>query len=147
MNAPPSFRDARPEDQDRILFLLRAAGLPTADVSLSRQEFIVATVGEEVIACAGLERFGEAGLFRSFAVEPARRNLGLGAALCQRILARAALRGLRDAWLLTTTAEPFFRRMGFERVERARAPAALAASPEFQALCPASAVCMHRVVA
>jgi len=64
MNAPPSFRDARPEDQDRILSLLRAAGLPTADVSLSRQEFIVATVGGEVIACAGLERFGEAGLFR-----------------------------------------------------------------------------------
>lgn len=146
MNPPISFRSAGPEDVRRILTLLTSAGLPSSDVSLARQEFVVAVRGQEVVACAGLEPVGDAGLFRSFAVYPPLRNAGLGAALCERLLARASMRGVRDAYLLTTTAERFFSRHGFERCDRAAVPAAVAASEEFSALCPATAVCMHRKV-
>ncbi len=126
---------------------MAAAGLPPGDLSLDRQDFVVAVRGRRIVGCAGLEPFGEAGLFRSFAVEPGLRNSGLGAALCGRLLAHASTRGVRDAYLLTTTAERFFLRHGFERFDRAAVPAALAASAEFRSLCPATAVCMHRAVA
>ena len=46
--------------------------------------------------------------------------------------------------LLTTTAEGWFPRLGFVRVDRARVPAAVQLSVEFTAACPASAVVMWR---
>ncbi len=54
--------------------------------------------------------------------------------------------GVQQFYLLTVTAEKFFSRHWFQRIARDRVPAAVAASPEFQGLCPASAVCMTRTV-
>ncbi|HET7600112.1 MAG TPA: hypothetical protein VFK09_07450, partial [Gemmatimonadales bacterium] len=53
----------------------------------------------------------------------------------------------RDAYLLTTTADRWFRRLGFVPVERSALPAALAGSEELKGACPASAVAMHRALA
>jgi len=62
-------------------------------------------------------------------------------------LADAGARGVRDAYLLTTTADRWFRRLGFVPVERSALPAALAGSEELKGACPASAVAMHRALA
>ena len=56
------------------------------------------------------------------------------------VLARE--RGVSAIFLLTTTAEDFFPRFGFERVSRAAVPESVRASVEFQSACPASAVVM-----
>lgn len=139
-------RAAEPADEAGIRSLLASAGLPSSDIALARQDFVLALQGGVLVGCAGLEVYGDAGLLRSYAVVPERRNGGLGAALHARVLALAASRGVRTAYLLTTTAERFFARAGFERIERAEVPAAVAASPEFRTLCPATAVCMRRLL-
>jgi amino-acid N-acetyltransferase len=46
--------------------------------------------------------------------------------------------------LLTTTAERFFPRFGFERVERVDVPASVQASIEFRSACRESAVVMRK---
>jgi amino-acid N-acetyltransferase len=46
--------------------------------------------------------------------------------------------------LLTQTAEALFAQHGYRRAERASAPAALQASPQFASLCPSSAVFMQK---
>jgi amino-acid N-acetyltransferase len=51
--------------------------------------------------------------------------------------------GARELYLLTTTAEGYFPRLGFERIARDELPAALAASEELRGACPASAVTMR----
>jgi amino-acid N-acetyltransferase len=71
------------------------------------------------------------------------RGRGTGLALVADRLALARANGLASVYLLTTTAAPLFRRFGFADAARARAPAVLTASPEFAALCPASATCMR----
>lgn len=55
-------------------------------------------------------------------------------------------RGLRTphAYLLTTTAERYFPKFGFERIERHDVPASVQASTEFRSACPASAVVMRK---
>jgi amino-acid N-acetyltransferase len=56
----------------------------------------------------------------------------------------ARRRGARRCFLLTESAEPFFSRLGFERVGRDDVPSwALARSPE----CPTSAAAMRRELA
>ncbi len=137
------FRLASPSNETALRELIAACGLPSADVSTSKQDYILALSGQELIGCVGLEAYGDAALLRSFAVADHRRGLGLGTALYRRILAHAALRGVKTAYILTTTAERFCAKRGFEKIDRAAVPATVAASAEFKSLCPASAICMR----
>ncbi len=133
---------AVPADLDAIRALLRRLHLPAEDVGLGHQSFLAARSGGELVGCVGLERYGDAALLRSLAVVPRLQATGLGKRLSAEVVAEARRAGVRTLYLLTTTAAPFFERAGFRRVERASAPPAVAASPEFKALCPASAACL-----
>ena len=105
--AAATFRPARPADLPIVIGLLSAAGLPTAGVPVRLNGFIVAETADGLLGVAGLERYGGAGLLRSWSW---RRSLeiGLGAALVERILAESATQGVNDVYLLTTTAESYF---------------------------------------
>jgi N-acetylglutamate synthase-like GNAT family acetyltransferase len=52
--------------------------------------------------------------------------------------------GVAQLVLLTETAEPFFRRLGYTVIERGTAPSVVADSAEFRTLCPVTAVCMTK---
>lgn len=138
------FRPSRPGDEVAIRALLAAASLPVEDLSTGRQEFVLAHSGGALVGCVGLEAYGDVGLLRSFAVAPALRRRGLGARLFEHIVARSLLRGVKTAYVLTTTAERFCLAHGFERVDRSQVPAAIAATEQFRALCPATAACFRR---
>jgi amino-acid N-acetyltransferase len=104
---------------------------------------VVARRDDVVIGVAAVEPHGGSGLLRTVAVAASERGRGTGLALIAERIVAARAAGLEDLYLLTTTAAPLFRRFGFASAERAQVPAALAASPEFAALCPASAACMR----
>ena len=140
-------RPARSEDLAPALALLENAGLPAAGVPEWFEHFVVAENGGRIVGLAGLEVYGTDGLLRSVAVAEDWRGRGLGGALTQEILALAARAGLQAVYLLTETAESFFPRHGFERIERTAVSAAVKASAEFRELCPASSVVMKRAVA
>jgi arsenate reductase len=137
---------AAPEELEPIKALLTALHLPTADLGRPNQTFIVARSGSELVGCIGIEQLGEDALLRSFAVAPRWQGAHVGTALHERALAEAARRGTRAVHLLTTTAEDFFARSGYTRIDRRDVPAAVAASAEFRTCCPSSAVCMTRTL-
>ncbi|HWL40814.1 MAG TPA: arsenic resistance N-acetyltransferase ArsN2 [Gemmatimonadaceae bacterium] len=135
-------------DLPAVWKLLVAAGLPVEGVEENFSDFIVAEDGENRIAgVVGLERYGASALLRSAAVAPSSRGTGLGSRLVKRILERASSHGIRDVYLLTTTAEEYFPRFGFTRTARADVPEPVKASREFQGACPDSAVVMKRALA
>jgi amino-acid N-acetyltransferase len=104
-------------------------------------------VGEHegtVVGAAGMERYGDAGLLRSVAVAPEWRRSGIGRALADHVLDEGRTAGVDDVYLLTTTAEHYFPRLGFACIDRAGVPAAVRGSVEFTSACPASAVVMHK---
>jgi amino-acid N-acetyltransferase len=61
-----------------------------------------------------------------------------------RAIREGESRGLRALYLLTTTAEHYFPRFGFTRVDRSAVPADIRATEEFRSACPASATVMAR---
>jgi protein-tyrosine-phosphatase/N-acetylglutamate synthase-like GNAT family acetyltransferase len=129
---------------ETIEALARACGLPTEVVRDRFPEaYVVARRDGAVVGVAALEAYGRSGLLRTVAVDPAERGRGTGIALIAERLTMARASGLESVYLLTTTAAPLFRRFGFTEADRASAPVALAASPEFAALCPSSASCMR----
>jgi len=139
-------RPAAECDYDRVTSLLGAAGLPLAGVPRDLAGFEVAERGGRLVGAIALERYGEDGLLRSAVVDSDERGGGVGAALVERILNVARDRRLQAVYLLTTTAEHWFPRFGFGRVERTDVPHAVRESLEFREACPASAVVMRRPV-
>jgi amino-acid N-acetyltransferase len=139
-------RAARPPDLAALRALLESAELPEADLTTAHLgAFHVAEDGQgRLVGGVGLELAGDAALLRSLVVAPERRGTGLGHALVEAALGLADERGVAEVWLLTTTADRFFERLGWRRVERASAPAGIRATAEFASICPASSVCMVR---
>lgn len=140
-----ALRNATRDDHAAIRGLLQDSRLPVADLDASAIDFIVAVDADAlagVVGVVGVESFGDVGLLRSLAVRIDQRGLGIGDRLVAAIEARAATQGLRRLVLLTETAAPFFARRGYAAIARDQAPAAVHASAEFRALCPASATCM-----
>jgi amino-acid N-acetyltransferase len=126
--------------------LLVANGMPVDGVPDSLQNFLVALDGQKVIGAIGLEIFDDAALLRSAVVDESARGNGLGAQLVEGALAKARVLRVRDVYLLTTRAEKYFPRFGFDIVPRETAPASMMTSAEFSGACPASAVLMKLTV-
>ncbi|HYH05925.1 MAG TPA: arsenic resistance N-acetyltransferase ArsN2 [Thermoanaerobaculia bacterium] len=133
-------------DLDSIKALLVASELPTAGVDEHWKTFIVARDGEKLVACGGAEAYQFAALIRSVAVTPEYRSHGVGRRIVRQLLDRLASRGLREFYLLTTTAEEYFRKRGFKPIDRDEVHPQLLSSREFQDACPSSAVCMRLVM-
>jgi len=106
------------------------------------QRFLLARSGPELLGCIGLELHGADGLLRSFAVAPAQRRRGLGAALHDRAVKEAAVLGVRRLFLLTTTVRERALRLGFSDLPRELLPPSIRDGAQARSLCPASAACM-----
>jgi arsenate reductase len=134
-------------DMEELAALLSEAGLPTADLaSPGRQFYRFATALGAVVAVGGLEGRGADRLVRSVAVKPAARGKGFGKAVAITLERLAGDDGAKRLHLLTTTASPFFERLGYVAANRATAPAEISASAEFAGLCPAAANYMTKAV-
>lgn len=138
----PKLRPAGPSDLGAVARLLEASALPTAGVAEALDGFVVAELGDRLVGVAGLETHGPDGVLRSVAVDPAARGTGLGGRLTARVVEGAREAGLRRLYLLTTTAEGYFPRHGFRRIDRADVSEAVRGSVEFREACPATAVAM-----
>lgn len=136
-------RVAQRDDLPAVGALLKSFDLTAAGVEEHVHEFLVAEDTGEIVASSGLEVYGSGALLRSVAVHPDYRNRGLAKGLVTQLLDRARRAGVRDVYLLTTTAEAYFRRMGFATVARTDVDDAVRQSAEFgDSLC-AGAVAMR----
>ncbi|HEY0818927.1 MAG TPA: arsenic resistance N-acetyltransferase ArsN2 [Rhizobacter sp.] len=137
-----SLRQAGAADWPAIASLLSAHQLPLDGAQEHLQDYVVAHQGPEIVGVAGAEVRGDVALLRSVAVAPGLQRRGVGGLLVSTVLDEARRRGIRQIFLLTTTAPDFFKRHGFGVRGRSVVPAALQASAEFRGACPASATLM-----
>jgi amino-acid N-acetyltransferase len=148
MSLPISHRiaPAAPADLPAIRDLLAADGLSAEGLDAWLETTLVSRSRGEIIGCAALEIYGDAALLRSVAVDVGWQGRGLGAELVDKAYRLAQGRGMREMFLLTTSAADYFLRHGFARCARDDAPEAMRQSIEFTTLCPASATAMRRPV-
>jgi amino-acid N-acetyltransferase len=147
MESAMHIRPARAEDFEAVTALLRAHQLPLDGIASPLEGFLVADDDGRIAGVVGLERYGDDGLLRSAAVDEGRRGNGVGRRLIERLLADAARDRVTSVYLLTTTAEQYFPRFGFEIVRRETIPEPVRQSVEFAKSCPASATAMMRRLA
>jgi amino-acid N-acetyltransferase len=125
--------------------LLASASLPTSDLSDNdMKDFFYAGPATAPIGIVGLQFYGSDALLRSLVVTSAQRKQGLGQRLVEQAEQHARERGATTVYLLTTTAEAFFRSRGYVDTPRTSAPPAIRSTPEFAGLCPASSAFLSK---
>ena len=135
----PSIVSFDPRDEIALSILLQTCDLSTEDITAEMLEhFLTAHADKHLVGSAGLEAYGEAGLLRSLAVDEPHRGTGLGKRLVEALEEHAKEAGVRELYLLTTTAEDFFAGLGYRRITREEAPASIAGTAQFAELCPTS---------
>ncbi len=141
-----SYRPAIDEDIPEIIHLLAECKLPHSHIASGKQHFVVAEIDSKIIGCGGLEAYNESGLFRSLTVKPLYRNMKIGQHLIDTIFVQAQELGITKLYLLTTTADKLFAKLGWETINRNDVPEEIGNTDEFSSICPSVAICMKHQV-
>ena len=140
------YSGAKDHDLPAIKELLAANSLPTEGVDEHWRTFLIARAGERVIGCGGAETHQFVALIRSIAVAEEHRGAGVGRRIVRQLLDRLASRGIREFYLLTTSAQGYFEKRGFKTIDRDEIHPQLLGSTELQGECPDTATCMRLVM-
>jgi len=124
--------------------LLLEADLTTEDLPESLDHFFGCGERSAPGGVVGLELYGPYALLRSLAVAAASRHRGCGKALVAAAEEHARGKAVESIFLLTETAETFFRRLGYQVADRGAAPGPIRQTREFSELCPDSATFMMK---
>jgi len=124
--------------------LLTRHRLPLDGVDDHVQTMLVARENSQIVGSAALEIYADGALLRSVAVDARQQGRHVGHQLTEAALQLAREHGAHAVFLLTTTAERFFPRFGFEQIAREDVPPSVQASVEFTSACPASAIVMRK---
>jgi len=135
------------QDLEAVQRLLTEHHLPLDGLADHMEAAFVARMNGRVVGSAALELYAGGALLRSVAVTSTLHGEGLGRELTEAAIRLAASRRVPAIYLLTTTAETFFPRFGFELIRRDEVPASVRTSIEFASACPASAIVMRKILA
>jgi len=125
-----TIRRARSSDADEIsrlisifaaeaLMLKRTPGM----VELAIDDYVVATDARgHIVGCGALKEYSPSiAEVAAIAVSPVAQGLGLGSRIVEAVEALARKRGIPEVFALTLQ-PPFFEKLGYQRVDRARYP-------------------------
>ncbi len=131
------------KDIKEITGLLNDNKLPTTDIKEDAVQLFVGLFNNKIIGTVGLERYNQVGLLRSLAVEEAFKNQKVGTMLMDWLFDFCVNEKINELYLLTTTAEKYFLKLGFQRIDRNTVPDPINKTREFKDICPASGVAMY----
>lgn len=129
-------------DRKALRSLLEIENLCFNDISNVGVYIFEVRLKQHIIGYFGYEIFGNTALFRSMVIIPEYRKKGYGILMWNEALKKMRVEKIAIVYLLTNSAAPFFKRLGFEEVARSSAPPDIASTSEFIEFCPSDSVCM-----
>ncbi len=133
----------------QIKQIVASQQLPVVDIGAHIRFFgFQQAANKDLMVIGGLELAADgAALLRSVVTLPAYRGRQLGTQFIVALEQYAKMHLHVSAfYLLTTTAAPFFVKLGYQSIDRASVPKAVQQSEEFSTICPASAICMWKAM-
>ena len=134
-------------DVPQIKSLLESDGLPVSDLQSAQPHFLVAQSAAQIVGAGALQWFGRTALLRSLAVAASCRRNGVGRDLVAALEKTTQAVDVEELILLTLSAKVFFARIGYHVIDRQAVPDEVKEGEEFRSLCPASAICMSKLLA
>ncbi|MBL0372375.1 GNAT family N-acetyltransferase [Rhizobium sp. KVB221] len=131
-----------PGNDQGFVEALSSAALPADDLVEQGRCFFRFEQEGKPVGYGGYELHDQDVLIRSLVVIHGHRGGGLGKMVAEALLLQARLSGATTAYLLTTSASAFFRRLGFSEIDRSAAPTTILQTRQAASLCPSTAALM-----
>jgi len=125
--------------------LLKKNNLPTEDINPGTQLFVVEE-NDTVVGTVAVQYDFNVALLRSLCVSDDKRNTGIGETLVEFIEHYVQKQGVQSVYLLTTTAENFFLKKGYKKMDRKEVPEFIKNTKEYSVLCSASSSLMKKEI-
>jgi len=125
--------------------LLKKNNLPTEDINPGTQLFVVEE-NDTVVGTVAVQYDFNVALLRSLCVSDDKRNSGIGEMLVEFIEHYVQKQGVQSVYLLTTTAENFFLKKGYKKIDRKEVPEFIKNTKEYSVLCSASSSLMKKEI-
>lgn len=136
----------RPQSE-KAKTLLKNCSLPISDLDAKKFEnFLYLGTVDSPIGIIGLEIFHSVALVRSLAVSKEDRGKGYGKLLVSAVENFAKNKNIKELYLLTETAELFFKKLNFHSIQKELAPEVIKKTSEYSSVCPQSAVLMTKKI-
>lgn len=127
--------------------LLTSEKLPVSDlINSDHVELFGCELNGKLAGVVGVETQENVGLLRSLVVSGDMRGTGYGQDLVVAAESWAFNKGITHLYLLTTNADNYFLKLGYEVVSRDQAPSFIANTPQFSGLCPSFAIFMSKTL-
>jgi amino-acid N-acetyltransferase len=139
-----NLKEAIKEELDKALKLLENNHLPTADIG-DNVELYTVYDHQKLIGTIGLEAFKTEGLLRSVCLDSEMQNKGLGSQILTIFEGKIKEKGIKNLYLLTTTAQGFFQKNDYKTIAREDVSEAIRHTEAFKGVCPSSAIVMRKV--
>ena len=143
---PIVIKTAYAEQEPALDQLLTRNHLSADDLPSGLPNFWLAFDNEQLIGSIGIEAYGDIGLLRSVCVDNSYRNQGIARQLCGVACQEARQQSINTLYLLTTTADHYFERIGFTKIGRNEVPEFIQQTTQFSSLCPSSAIVMKHTI-
>lgn len=127
-----------------IKTLLHSVGLPGSDLESAPIHFFGKKENNELIATGALEIYGSNAILRSVAIHPDFQKSGYGKQIVRFLEKKAVDLGIQKLFLLTTTAETYFKKLDYQPVKRELCPYKIKSSVQFKNICPSTATCLFK---
>ena len=136
------FRAAKKTDLFDIQALLEESQLPSEDCENHLENFLVVELDNDLVGAGGVELYHDIALLRSVVVRTDVRGQGVGAKIFFEVKKYAHRQGVKEFYLLTETAQDYFKNHGFVKISREAAPHSIKQTEQFSGLCSCSATVM-----
>ena len=133
------------QSREPIINLLKENTLPVDDIGENTSLFGFMD-DNKLLGSAGLEVFDDCALIRSISIQKSLQGKGFGVIMQKELEQVAQSKNIRCLYLLTTTAEGFFKKQGFVTILRDEVPAMIRSTSEFSSVCPSSAIVMKKML-
>jgi len=122
--------------------LLQSSNLPHSDLNYKDHLLVGYYDDKDLVGTGGLEIYDGYALLRSLAVKMGVRGHSVGSFITKDLIHQARQKKLKGIYLLTETAQGFFKLKGFKDISRSDVPESVKSSSEFSTVCPTTAACM-----
>lgn len=129
---------------DSVKNLLQLSNLPNFDLDEAPVHFFGVKENGQLVATGALEIYGVHAILRSLAVHQTHQNFGYGRQIVRFLENKAIEKGIKQLFLLTSTAEDFFKKLNYLPMQRNLCPPEILSSTQFREICPLSASCLSK---
>jgi len=129
-----------------VVNLLQCNDLPYEDIKNKSLEHFFGYYKDEILeGIVGLEIYNNIALLRSLAVNN-QKSTGIGSKLLEYVNNYSKKNNIDTLYLLTTTANKYFLKKGFEIEDKNKAPSIIQNTEEFRSICPSNSIFMKKIL-